>query len=208
MGCRLVIYFIQTAMMKMRHVDTGEIVCVEGFYSKPDGTVYARCLCDPRLHPEKGEHPLEKGSVMKQLKADHLTSLETVDWDDVASLYADGKFDQLRNRAKKNYEDSIWGSIKVIYPLEVKQSIQKGMNCDDARNAALERCRAHVAKHLGEAAADMARISECAEGGGKNGKNEATAVCATMGNAVDPDAPPKLETLPKDGGKPRRPTKW
>ena len=121
--------------MTMKHRDTGEIVFVMGFFTKPTKGTYARCLCDARLHPERKGQRYE-GSVEMEIAAHNLVPVELPRWNEIETLYPKGRFEQIRQRKLEEHRRNVECNAVAIYNQELSRLRKDGIPDDLAENMA------------------------------------------------------------------------
>lgn len=116
--------------MKMKHMDTGEIVFVIGYVApnKNCQKTHAICLCDARLHPgENGRKPIENGTIEIEVPAKKLMPLDIPNWNDVQHFYLDGEYEALLESREELWAKRVESAADSVAKQEMSNLRKNGV---------------------------------------------------------------------------------
>ncbi len=134
--------------MKMKHRDTGEIVFLIGYVVKPTKGVYARCLCDARLHPDRKGRGHGDDTVEMEIAAHMLRPVEKPDWNEIEALYPPTQFKQILRKRQEDHVRNINSNAYSVYMKERAELVREGVSEDEAERMANEKKDAYVKSRL------------------------------------------------------------
>lgn len=136
--------------MKMKHRDTGEIVFVIGYIAKPTKGVFARCLCDARLHPDRKGRGYGEGTVEMEIAAHMLGPIEMPDWKEIEALYPPTQFEQILKKKHEEHVRNVNNNAQSVYVKERAELLKDGIPEDEAERLATAKKEAYIESHLNQ----------------------------------------------------------
>lgn len=136
--------------MKMKHRDTGEIVFVIGYVAKPTKGVFARCLCDARLHPDRKGRGHGEDTVEMEIAAHMLGPIEMPDWKEIEALYPPTQFEQILKKKHEEHVRNVNNNAQSVYVKERAELLKDGILEDEAERLATAKKESYIESHLNQ----------------------------------------------------------
>lgn len=134
--------------MKMKHRGTGEIVFVIGYVAKPTKGVFARCLCDARLHPDRKGRGFGEDTVEMEIAAHMLGPVEMPNWKEIEALYPPTQFQQILKRKQEENIRNVNNNAHSVFVNVKSELIKNGMPADIAEKKAKEQMEKYIESRL------------------------------------------------------------
>lgn len=134
--------------MKMKHRNTGEIVVVIGYVAKPTKGLFARCLCDARLHPDRQGRGFGEDTVEMEIAAHNLVTIERPNWSEIEALYPPSQFQQILKKKQEEHVRNVNQNAQSVFMKEKAEFLKNGLSEDLAESKAKEQMEKYIASRL------------------------------------------------------------